>query len=69
MSIHLMMMNYFIDDVNLDESTSLEHLFNSLDRHHKDNYGLNSQHSVYYNVKDYTDLPMQYEDGFRIAYC
>ena len=51
-----MVINNFIDNANLDESTSLKHLFSSLDRHNKDDYGIELQHSVNYNIPDYTDI-------------
>ena len=50
------MINDFIDNINLDESTSLKHLFSSLDRNDEDDYGIDLQHSSYYSVNDYTNL-------------
>ena len=61
------MINNFIDNVNLGDSTSSKHLFRSLDRHKEDYSGIELRHSVHYNVQYYPDLFMKYKDSFSIA--
>ena len=60
------MINDYIENINLDETTSLKQLFSSFDRSNEDDYGIELQHSAYYCINNYIDILRQYENGLSI---
>ena len=59
------MINDYIENINIDESTSLKQLFSRCDKC-KDHYEIELQHSAYYSVNSYINILRQYEERLSI---